>query len=351
MDVRPNPITLSVADYCQAYRRNEVRVDKRYQRSGRVWPARAQSYLIETILRGFPIPKLTLHQKTDLKSRTSLKYVVDGQQRTNAIIDFFAGSLRLSRSLDLEDARGKTLDGLSEELQQAFLSYPLQFDQFEAVDEDVVREYFRRINSFTAPLNPEEQRNANFQGNMKWFILRLAERHTETLISLGTISERQVVRMADQKLLAEVVHAMLNGVRTTDARLLARMYGDYDRRDVPGEDYIEDAISSAFNHIMGWRDVHLSVLVTRGYLFYSLLLAVIAVDSEWPTLQSVIKESGNVISENAEQNLLELADALLDESDSEYFEDFLRASNEKTNTKDQRETRIKWLAAALTQSG
>ena len=85
------------------------------------------------------MPKLALHQQTDVKSRTSLKYVVDGQQRTNAIVDFFYGKLKLSETLELDEARGKTLDGLSEDLQQAFLSSPLQFDQFEAADDNVVR--------------------------------------------------------------------------------------------------------------------------------------------------------------------------------------------------------------------
>ena len=191
--MRPNTITSTVADYCNAYNRGEVLVDTKYQRNASVWPVRAQSYLIETILRGFPIPKLALHQQTDIKSRLSTKYVVDGQQRTMAIVDFFNDQLRLSRSIELLDARGKTFTGLSDDLQQEFLSYPLQFDQFEAVTEGEVREYFRRINSFTAPLNPEERRNANFQGNMKWLILQLADRHSDTLVLLDTLSEQQVV--------------------------------------------------------------------------------------------------------------------------------------------------------------
>ena len=151
------------------------------------------------------MPKLALHQQTDLQSRKSIKFVVDGQQRTHAIVDFFNGDLTLSRNLELVEAAGRTFDELPEDLKEAFLSYSLQFDQFEAADENVVREYFRRINSFTTPLNPEERRHANFQGNMKWFILNLADRHSETLHSLGTMTERELVRMADRKLFAEIV--------------------------------------------------------------------------------------------------------------------------------------------------
>ena len=351
MNIRPNSITLTVADYCNAYGRQEVLVDKKYQRNARVWPQRAQSYLIETILLGFPMPKLALHQQTDVTSRRSLKYVVDGQQRTNAIVDFFYGRLTLSRSLELEAARGKTLNGLSQELQEVFLSYPLQFDQFEAANEDVVREYFRRINSFTTPLNPEERRHASFQGNMKWFILKLAERHTETLVSLRTMSDREIVRMADHKLFAEIVHAMLSGVHTTNSRMLDGMYRKYNADDIPKRDEILEAIDSACSRIVGWRDLCETSLVQKSHIFYSLTLAIIHVENKWPSLlQEAVADLGSVLHINAEQNLLALSDALISEDEANPFGPFSKASSEKTNTRDQRQTRIKWLATALTQS-
>ena len=351
MDIRPNLITMSVADYCNAYGRNEVLIDRKYQRNAGVWPQRAQSYLIETILRGFPMPKLALHQQTDVRSRKSLKYVVDGQQRTSAIVRFFNGQLTLSPSLELEEARGQTLDGLSQDLQGTFLAYPLQFDQFEAADEDVVREYFRRINSFTSPLNPEERRHANFQGNMKWFILKLAERHTETLIWLRTMSEREIVRMADHKLFAELVHAMIYGVRTTSSTMLDGMYRKFDTDDIPEEDLLLRIIDSAFNRIVEWREICLTNLVQRTHMFYSLILAVISVENGWPTLPQVgINVVNGTTHANSEQNLLEMSDALLSESEANRFNGFRKASSEKTNTKDQRETRLRWLATAISQA-
>ena len=350
MEIRPNMITLSVADYCNAYKRREILVDRKYQRNDTVWPQSAQSYLIETILRGFPMPKLALHQQTDVRSRKSLKYVVDGQQRTNAIVDFFEGRLTLSKSLELEAARGETIDGLSQDLQEAFLSYPLQFDQFEAADENVVREYFRRINSFTTPLNPEERRHANFQGNMKWFILKLAERHTETLVSLRTMSEREIVRMADRKLFAEIVHAMLNGVRTTNSRMLDSLYRDCDADDIPEEDQLRHAIDSACSRIVGWRELCTTSLVQKSHIFYSLMLAVISVEKKWPRpLGEDISCSSGEIHASSEQNLLAISDALESEDGTSRFKAFVKASSEKTNTKNQRSTRIKWLATALTQ--
>ena len=346
--MRHTTISLTVADYCQACLRKDILVDPKYQRKAQVWPPRVQSYLIETILRGFPIPKLGLHQKTDVKKRRSIKYIVDGQQRTNALLAFFGGSLRLTQSLDLEEARGRTLDNLSPDLQTTFLSHQLQFDQFDAAAESVVREYFRRINSFTAPLNSEEKRNAEFQGYMKWMILRLAGRHTNTLVGLGTLSDRKVIRMADHKLFSEVVDAMLTEVRTNDARKLNAMYRMYEHEALPAEDEIVDAIDSAFDTILGWQLLRGTGLVERTHIFYSLLLAVVAVQSQWSTLQSINPHIiGKSVGTDAERNLLQLEDVLDSDPPDPYFKHFVQACTKKTNTWDQRQVRIKWFSDAI----
>ena len=227
--MKVNPVNMTVADYCAAIRRKEVVIDRSYQRSAEIRPDRARSYLIETVLKGFPIPKLTLHQRTDLRTKKTVKYVVDGQQRTKALSDFYDNILRLSRALETEGARNNRYEDLDEDLQQAFLTYRLDFDQFEAASEDDVREYFRRINSFTAPLTPEEQRHASFQGEMKWFIYDLASKYENPLINLGVIAKRGAIRMADAKLMAEIVSALLLGITTTSKRSLDKLYEDFDR--------------------------------------------------------------------------------------------------------------------------
>ena len=351
MNVNGVPVNMSVADYCNAYLRGEILVDRRYQRSGRVWPKRAQSHLVETILRGFPIPKMALHQITDLKSLKTVKYVVDGQQRTNAIMGFFRNDLRLSPSLETLELQGKTFAELDDEQKSEFLAYRLQFDQFEVAEDDVVREYFRRINAFTSPLTPEERRNANFQGPMKWFILGLTERYSDSVVSLGALTEQRVVRMADQKFLAELVHAMLNGVQTTDARLLDRMYKRYDDDPVMEEVKIRDAIGRAIGHILGWKELMNTGLVTRAHMLYSMLLAIVAVDSGWGNLVSegILQEPCEMVPD-AHQNLLELEDMLSRGVVDKEFAPFERACREQTNTRRHRQVRIDRFAKALTSA-
>ena len=117
METRTTQYT--VVDYCDMYERKEVRVNRQYQRSDLVWPRTAQSFLVETILLDFPVPKLFLHQQTDLRTRRPIKEIVDGQQRTRAIVDYFNDEYRLTSNVSLEEAKGKRFSELSEELQKS----------------------------------------------------------------------------------------------------------------------------------------------------------------------------------------------------------------------------------------
>ena len=94
-----------------------------------------------------------------------------------------------------------------------------------------------------------------------------------------------------------------------------------------------------------------TVLVRRSYIFYSLVLAIIYVETNRPDFVPEGFDCTRLaIHPNSEQNLLAISDALISEDESGTFDEFLKASREKTNTWDQRQRRIKWLATALTRS-
>ena len=235
------------------------------------------------------------------RSKKTIKHVVDGQQRTMTLLAFAKNELRLSNALELDGAKGRLYDELDDDLKGLFLSYQLMFDQFEGATEDDVREYFRRINSFTAPLNSEEQRHAKYQGAMKWFVLRLAQAHGDELVNLNVLPEKAVIRMADAKLLAEIVHALINGVTTTSKTSLDRMYATYDKAQaIPYENDIATAISDAMNEILSIREL-LGTAVLKMNVFYSLMLAMIAVRRNWPTLQ-YLRAGGSQMSRGSTAN-------------------------------------------------
>jgi hypothetical protein len=349
--MRTKNVTMTIADYCTLLERNEVAVDRTYQRSPEIWTNHSKSYLIETILRDFPIPKFAIHQITDLRSRRTVKYVVDGQQRTMAIREFYRDDLRLSKKLEHTAVSGRTYSELDDEDKNAFLSYVLQFDQFEAASEEVVREYFRRINSYTAPLNAEEQRHARFQGSMKWFVHALTEAYGDALINLGVISKKSSLRKADAKLFAELTHALINGITTTNSRALDNMYLRFDRvESLPGEARLRAAFDEAMEVVLGWPALHTTPLM-RTNVFYSLVLAAIGARTAWPSLPKQAKLPRAVFATpEPPSQLLTLAAALEDPEAYPEYDEFIAASAEKTNVKAQRETRVAWLGRALGSS-
>jgi hypothetical protein len=243
---------MTVVDFCEALARGDITVNKKYQRSEKVWPQVARSYLIETILLDYPIPKMYLYQVTDVRRRKTIKEIVDGQQRSSAIRDFYNDTFSLS--VDTADVNGRTYSQLDEVFQHKFLSFSLSFDLFVAATDDQVVEVFRRMNSYTVPLNDEEKRHASYQGKFKWFVNRIATKFSTFFLEIGLYSEKQLVRMADTKLLTEVCDAFVNGIRTTNKKSLDDLYRSRDREFGDETDF-ERRLTESFDHLRDWTEI------------------------------------------------------------------------------------------------
>lgn len=341
------PTNMTVADYCDAMNARDILVNRDYQRSDQVWPSTARSFLIETILMGFPVPKLSLYQRTDLKTKKTYKEIVDGQQRSTAIVDFFNGKFRLSPSLELAGAAGKKYDDLHPDLQDVFLTYSLTIDLFVSASPEEVRDVFRRMNSYTVPLNPEEQRHASRQGPFKWSINRTSKKYNEQLIEIGVFTPKQVIRMADAKLLTEVTHALYYGITTTSKKKLDDLYKEFDV-NYPGEKEVEGRFKDAIGFVVAMPEIHGTSLM-KPHVMYALLLAIMHMNEPLEMLEELAPggERASFDYDNAVSNLTALADAWDNGEDSGDFADFVKASSERTNVKAQRETRFRWLYTAL----
>lgn len=264
---------MSVGDYCKALNDQLISVNDEYQRNAGIWASYARSFFIESILLEYPIPKIFLYSKVDLRTRSTVKEIVDGQQRSHTLQNFYNRKFRLSSKIDTEDLRGKNYNQLSEEYQSRFISYSLPIDEFRGVQPVQIQESFRRMNASNVPLNDEEQRNAKFQGPFKWFIQRVSHRFSESLRAAGVLSRRDIIRMVDGRLYSEIVHTILNGFVTTKA---AQIDGLYRRFNVEFEEeeryfsYLLEGISRALVEVAsGERELQ------RGYMFQTLVLVLI----------------------------------------------------------------------------
>jgi hypothetical protein len=346
------PSNFTIAEYCQQMEQQEVKVNRNYQRSPKVWPDSARSYLIETILMGYPIPKISLYQKTDVKSRKTIKEIVDGQQRSQAIYDFYQGNLKIVGNKSSE-YYGMRYSDLEESLAGKFLGYHIGADVFVNTEEFEIRQVFRRMNSYTVPLNPQETRHATNQGEFKFFVVSLLEKYSESLKNLGVFNEKQLSRMADAELLAEIIMTMTDGIKTGRRATIDKYYTAHE--NFPESDKISTLLDIGFSQIFQWQDLHNTPLM-RPNQFLPLFLAIVHFKESLPILAQYYSFSHNtVLPGNLTSRLTEVA-SILEDSEShlknlqyEHYHKFLLASKSSTNTDKNRQSRFEFYCQIFNQ--
>lgn len=204
-----SPQTYTIAEILKWNDDRELELNPKFQR-GPVWSAPARSYLIDSILQGYPIPKLLFRTSVDRETRRTLRDVVDGQQRLRTIIDFVSNKFALGSKATAE-YRGVRYEDLDPDTQDRLLAYKLTCEQLiNASDEDVL-EIFVRINSYTVPVNEAELRNARFDNEFSTYVKSLI-RQVPRAWEIGVLSNRERVRMADQSVIAEILGFFETGV-------------------------------------------------------------------------------------------------------------------------------------------
>lgn len=167
MDVNKKP--WPIATVCGTKGRVDTNPD--FQRPA-VWSRSQKQLLIDTILRGYDVPKF-YWRKTGTKPDTY--DVVDGQQRLRAIWEYQAGEFALPRDMDDIDGdkvAGLKYESLPDDLRMAFDMYSLDIIVLQDTDEDEVREMFLRLQNGTS-LKAQEKRNA-MPGQMRTFVKELS---------------------------------------------------------------------------------------------------------------------------------------------------------------------------------
>ena len=322
---------MAVGDYCTAMVERSIVVNKEYQRNPGIWKREARSFFIESILLQYPIPKIFLYSKVDLATRRSVKEIVDGQQRSMALLDFYNNGFRLSKNVDTPELRQLNYDGLSDEWKEKFLSYSLPIDQFIGVQETEVREAFRRMNLNNVPLNEEEQRNAEFQGELKWFIHELATDYKDAFFEAGVFSRRDFIRMADYRLFAELLYAIDIGIETTKGAQLRALCRKYDKEFLEAQRYsaiVQDALNRALE-ARGYQGTR----IFRPVAFYGLILAHAGLQNPELRLNVQVRPTIESIDEQltGQITLQRLADALENPGEARELSEFVRSCETKTN--------------------
>lgn len=138
--------------------RHKYVVDKTYQRPEGAWSKEDNQCLIDTIIKGEPMPLFFFN----LNSQEDKYYIVDGQQRLYAIKQFHDNKLKLNGKFSGDLNHGKTFNGdnpISDELRGKFLDYALSFYILEDYNDEKIRVIFSRLQR-GRPLTLGERLNA-----------------------------------------------------------------------------------------------------------------------------------------------------------------------------------------------
>jgi hypothetical protein len=164
IDVESRPVKWLIDNM----RDGNIVIDNSFQRRY-VWTPKDKVALIETILLGYPIPEIYLWQNdTDPETGDTIFSVVDGQQRLGAVLDFINNNLRLNKSgLENTEAAyaGKMFKDLESDPKSDIWKYKFSIRFIkESISKDQIIKVFLRLNRTSISLNPQELRNAEFNG-------------------------------------------------------------------------------------------------------------------------------------------------------------------------------------------
>lgn len=113
-----------------------------------------QSYFIDTILQGFPVPTIYLSLDTNVEERKTVRNIFLGVKCLNAIISFYNNEFGLFDN-NSPDKIGKKYSDLNEETQHAFLSKDLAVVYLHTNQLNEIQDIFARLDYFQKPMFPK----------------------------------------------------------------------------------------------------------------------------------------------------------------------------------------------------
>jgi len=216
-----------LSDIVRLHRDELYVVDDSFQRR-LVWTPKQKVRLIETILMGYPMPEIYLHQMEADADGRQIFSIVDGQQRITTISQFVSNEWPLNKKyLDKENQSRiyceKDWKSLPDDLKKSFWAYTINsriippevtFEQIKAI--------FRRLNESDKSLNPQELRHAEFSGK----VIRLAEELADLPFwkDWEIFTPNNIRRMADVELTTSLISYLRNGIVTDSAESINNLY-------------------------------------------------------------------------------------------------------------------------------
>jgi hypothetical protein len=341
---------IQISDLVQWNSKNEIELSPKYQRNS-VWNDNAKAYLIDTIIRGLPIPPIFLRQKIDVNTKTTNREIIDGQQRVRAILEYVVSEKFSIKNSHNKEYGGKKYSDLDEEAQEAILGFEIVAEVVIEKDESLIYDMFARLNSNNYVLNKQEIRNAKYWGEFKVLIYSLAAKYREFFLRYGIFSDKDCTRMKDVELINSLVILAIDGVIEETPTIVDKFYSNYDKEFFHATD-IENKIDSTIfimEKIYEYFEGNLICLKNKNY-FYTLFAVLfnqlfgikhlnLTIDKRINNIDVLNNIVGNFLNEY--DNVIN--DNIIDQEKSKKWLEFMKHHKIRTTSKNGRIARISFL--------
>jgi len=217
---------LSVREIQQMADRNELDLTPEFQRRD-VWSDKARSFLIDTIIRGKPIPKIYVRSVDNPKTGKTRNEVVDGQQRLTTVLSFLADGFAIKK-IHNSDLGGKYFSQLTGSIQKDILYYEFTCDYLLDAPDPEIWDIFARLNKYPIKINDQELRNSQWFGEFKSSVYELSRDFTSFWLTNKIFTSNQLSRMAEAEFVSELLIAVSSGIKAKNKAVIDKAYDDWD---------------------------------------------------------------------------------------------------------------------------
>jgi hypothetical protein len=230
--------TFTVRDFLSWHRAGHLKLNPDFQRRPH-WKPAAKSYLLDTILRGYPIPPIFVRERSAASEIEPRRDIVDGQQRLRTLFSFIAPETLL----DFDAARdyfvisakhyaplaGMSFKDFHVTDKRKLLDYQIATHVLPSgTDDKVVLEIFARMNATGTKLSDQELRNAEYFGEFKNLSYKLAYEQLDRWRSWHIFTVAQIARMQEVEMTSDLLWLIMDGIHGKSQSALDTVYGDND---------------------------------------------------------------------------------------------------------------------------
>lgn len=347
-----------VTDFLNWQRQGSLVLNPPFQRRS-VWKPDAKSYFIDTVVRGLPAPIIYIREQTDLDSQTTKREVIDGQQRLRTLFafidhtlldDFKSSDLFTVKKVHNPEIGNLCFKEFPKEIKEKILSYQFSTHTLPInVDDRDVLQMFARLNATGTKLNNQELRNAEFFGEFKTLMYKLALQQLEKWRIWRIFSNDDISRMKEVETTSDLVMNMIEGLSAKTKTNIDSIYKKYDDKFLE-KDEIERRFLKIINKIDDLiNDKITDSIYTLEVFFFTLFIYLY--DTMYGLGSDLSFQQPNRLPPNLKNNLLKASKKIkeienIDESENpEVPLELIDAIRQKRADKARRQIRLEYLGS------